>query len=257
MSFDLLPWNFLYVLGRTSVLVAFLPMFGEAQVPKSVRAGLAIWVSLAIFPILPATTFRPLDVPDVALAVGMECVLGAIFAIVLRMILSSVMLGAQWIDSEIGFQAAQQINPLSGIPSSPVTTLVIVVASMIFWCCGYFEDMLMYWAKIFLLLPPPFLAISPFAGDTLVQISSQIFTGALQIAAPIMLIMFLVSVAVGLMARALQGINILVEGFNIKLLVGLISLVALTPLIIKLLQKQLSLLPNFWEAMVRVLRAPY
>ena len=59
MTFDFSPWNFFLVLGRTASLVAFLPILSDFQVPRLVRLGVSVWISLAIVPTIPAT-MKPL-----------------------------------------------------------------------------------------------------------------------------------------------------------------------------------------------------
>jgi len=254
MTFDLSPWTFFLVFGRTSALIAFFPMFAEAQVPRAIRVSTILWISLAILPVLPPSTWQPATLPDLAIAVGMEAMLGALFALTARLIFSGVMLGAQWIDAEIGFQVVQQINPLSGTPNSPVGILLLITTSLMFWAFGYFEDMLLFWARIFHILPPPIVAFSPAVGETLVTLSSQIFFRALEILTPILVVMFLVTLAIGLMARAVQGVNIFVESYNIKLIIGMVTLVATAPILLALLHKHLEMIPESWMAILRALK---
>lgn len=253
MTLNFSPWNFFLVFGRTAALVAFFPMLQEAQIPRAIRAGIAIWLSLAILPMIPAVSYQPATLIDFAIGVGLETIVGVLFAITLRLIFSTVLLGAQWMDGEVGFQAAQQISPLTGTPNTPLGTIALVIATLLFWSLGFFEEMIVLWAKLFLLLPPPILAIPPAAGETLFKLSSQIFFGALQIATPILAIMFLVSIVIGLIARALQGASIFVESFNFKILVGMASLISLAPLLLLLIHKQLTLIPEWWTTLARSL----
>jgi len=254
MTLSLLPWSFFLVLGRTSALIAFFPMISESYIPRTIRIGIAVWISLAIFPLMPASAFEPTTVPELALAVGFEAAVGVLFAFAARFIFSGIMLGVQWIDAEVGFQVAQQINPLSGTPSSPVGTLILIVASLLFWSLGYFEDLLMLWVKIFQLLPPPITHLPTITGDAVILLSTQMFVRALEIATPVLVVMFMVTLAIALLARAIQGVSIFVESYNLKLLIGISSLVTLAPLMLTLLQKHLEAIPNSWAILVRALQ---
>lgn len=256
MTLDLSVWNFFLVFGRTSALVAFFPMLSEVQSPRTVRVGLALWISLAILPTLPPSSWQPANVPDLALAVGLETVVGAFFAFAIRLVFSAILLGAQWIDSEIGFQVAQQINPLSGVPNSPFGSVAMVTSALLFWSLGFFENLLLLWARMFHSLPAPILTMPLEVGDTLLHLSARIFSGALEVAIPIVLVMFLVTLAIALMARAIQGVNLFVEAYNIKLAAGIGALVMTSPLILALMQKQLDGIPNAWMALARALKSP-
>jgi len=234
--------------------VAFFPMLSEIQTPRTVRAGLALWISLAILPMVPVSSWQPASVPDLAFAVGLEVLVGALFALTIRMIFSAITLGAQWIDAEIGFQVAQQISPLSGSPNSPFGTMAVAASALSFFAFGYFENVLLLWARMFQSLPAPILTLRPEIGDVLLRLSSRIFVGALEIAIPIIILMFLVTIAIALMARVIQGVNIFVESYNIKLLIGMGALLVLAPLILALMRKQLDEIPGAWMALARAMK---
>ncbi len=255
MNFLFSPWDFFLVFGRTSFLVGFFPMFSDVQVPRLIRLGLAIWLSLVIMPTLPTSHFHPTNVPQLLGAMFLEGVLGATFAFAIRLVFATISLGTQWIDSEIGFQVAQQISPLSGTPNSPFGTIALVITALLFWCTGMFEELLRVWVQMFQILPPPVSSISLSMGDALITLSSHVFVGALQIATPVLLIMFLVSLSIGLLARALPGVNFFVESFNVKMVVGLSFLVMISPFLLSLIQHQLDRIPDTWLTFLRALKA--
>ncbi len=255
MNFLFSPWDFFLVLGRTSFLFGFFPMFSEMQIPQTVRAGLAIWVSLVIMPTLPPSHFQPNGVFDLFGAVFLEGVLGGLFAFSIRLVFTTISLGTQWIDSEIGFQVAQQISPLSGTPNSPFGTLALVITALIFWCTGLFEDLLIVWVRLFQVLPPPIHSLKPAVGDAVIFLTTKIFVGALQVATPVIFVMFLVSLAIGLLARALPGVNFFVESYNVKMLVGLSFLVVISPFLLTLIHHQLDRIPESWLTLVRALNS--
>lgn len=254
MIFNLSPWNFFMVFGRTSALIVFFPMLSELPVPRIVRVGIALWLTFAILPLLPASTFQPTTLPELAVAVAGEIIVGVLFAFAAKLIFAGITLGVQWIDAEVGFQVAQQINPLAGIPTSPVGTLTLIVASLLFWCLGYFENLLLVWAKIFQLIPPPVTSIPKITGDSIVLLSTQMFVRALEIATPVLVVMFMITLAIAMFARAIQGVSIFVESYNLKLILGMGAIITLSPLLITLLQKHLEAIPDSWGILVRAMQ---
>jgi flagellar biosynthesis protein FliR len=255
MTIPFSPWTFFLIFGRTSTLVAFFPIISESSVPRMVRFSLAVWLSLAMLPLVPVNAFVPATLSDLALAMGIECVIGALFAFVARFVFAGIMLGVHWIDAEIGFQAAQQINPLSGVPGSPIATLILVVVSLLFFCLGYFEQLIFQWGQIFKLLPPPVMYLPMETADVMVSLSSRLFVKALELATPILVVMFMVTLAIGLFARAIQGISIFVESYTLKILIGLSTLVAIAPLLIQLLRNNLDSIEDSWSLLIHVLRS--
>ncbi|MDD2709683.1 MAG: flagellar biosynthetic protein FliR [Verrucomicrobiae bacterium] len=255
MTFDLSPWHFLLVMGRTASLIAFFPMLSELRIPKAVRAGIALWTSLVITPLVPVSAFQPATIPDLTIALVLETFIGTLFAFVIRLIIAGIVTGVQWIDSEIGFQAAMQMNPLSGTPSSPFGTMALSIIALIFWSSGFFENLLVLWTRIFQILPPPITSISLETGTVLLTLSCHIFAGAIEIAAPIVALMFLLSLAMGLLARAVQGINIFFETFTLKILLGIPSIIILTPYLVNVMQQHLNLVPTHWQQLLHAIKA--
>lgn len=251
MNLTLPVWDFFLVLGRTASLLAFFPLLSELQTPKTVRLGIVLWISLVTMPLLAPSGYHPASFPDLIVSVGLEALFGLGFAMVVRMVFSAILLGAQWIDLEMGFGAARQISPLTGMPGSPFAEIVFVISGLMFWSLGFFEQILALWVRMFQLIPPPVRSLSFEGGITLVGLSGQIFVGALQIAAPIVLVMFLVSLTIGFFARAVQGVNLFVESYNIKLLVGMLLLWSTLPLLDRLIVGQLYGIMDGWTVLLR------
>jgi flagellar biosynthetic protein FliR len=79
---------------------------------------------------------------------------------------------------------------------------------------------------------------------------TYMFFGALQIALPFMMAMFLVNIAMLLMSKSVDKINILMNVFGIKILVGLALIVVTIPtLIIAFQQLNDNLIEKFMETM--------
>ena len=75
-------------------------------------------------------------------------------------------------------------------------------------------------AASFDLVPPGGLFIGPMVLRQIMYLASQMFVLALQIAAPVMVALFMVEVSLGLMARTSPQIPIMEFGFPIKVMVG-------------------------------------
>jgi flagellar biosynthesis protein FliR len=75
-------------------------------------------------------------------------------------------------------------------------------------------------AQSFELVPPGGLLINAALGEHLIVFSGQLFVMALKIAAPVMASIFLVDLALALVARAAPQMNVLFIGFPIKIGVG-------------------------------------
>jgi len=69
-------------------------------------------------------------------------------------------------------------------------------------------------------VPPGGLLITPALSEQLLQFSSQIFVLAIKIASPVMIALFLVDLALALIAKAAPQMNVIFVGFPLKIAVG-------------------------------------
>jgi flagellar biosynthetic protein FliR len=94
------------------------------------------------------------------------------------------------------------------------------VTTMLFLCLNGHLVLIGALAQSFKLVPPGGLLINPVLGEHLITFSSQILVMALKIAAPIMASIFMVDLALALVARAAPQMNVLFVGFPLKIGVG-------------------------------------
>ena len=66
--------------------------------------------------------------------------------------------------------------------------------------------------------------------EKLIELTNEIFTVAIKISAPIMIALFLVSVAMGVLARTVPQMNVFIVGFPVQLAIGLFVMISSLPL---------------------------
>jgi flagellar biosynthetic protein FliR len=86
--------------------------------------------------------------------------------------------------------------------------------------------------------------------DTVLQIFGQMFAAGLTFAAPVMIVLALVSLLMGLLARAVPQLNILEVGFTLRIGVGFLGLFLFSPLITPALERIYALLMSGLDAAI-------
>jgi len=120
----------------------------------------------------------------------------------------------------MGFSLMNSIDPLSGASESGIAHLMNQVVTMLFLALDGHLVLLGALAQSFTLVPPGGLLINPALVTHFIAFSSQLFVMAIKIAAPIMASIFLVDLALALVARAAPQMNVLFVGFPLKIGVG-------------------------------------
>ena len=83
--------------------------------------------------------------------------------------------------------------------------------------------------------------LKPTIGQKMIELTAMTFIVAIKISAPIILALFSVTVAMGILARTVPQMNVFIVGFPVQLAVGLFVLVASLPLFNVLLEKSYTI----------------
>lgn len=214
-------FGFLLTLIRISLILFLLPFFGANLLPRSVKGALCMVMALALYPHLSFPgSMLPGNPWMLALMLLGEVVMGLLFDILILLLFSAVQCAGAIMGFSMGFSLMNSVDPMTGASESGLGHLMNQVTTMLFLCLNGHLVLIGGLAQSFALVPPGGLLINAALGQHLIAFSSQMFVMALKIAAPIMASIFLVDLALALVARAAPQMNVLFIGFPLKISVG-------------------------------------
>lgn len=212
---------------RFGVLAATLPLLDMRSVPPLWRVALAFSFAAALAPGIAET----LPAGSVSLAwpyLVMECarslVVGALLGFTINLVFTAVRYAGSIAGMQIGFAIVNSYDPMSNSQISVISQLYYLLAVLFFFATGAHQILV---AAMFqsCLVVPPFAAGDPVGGAWyLVREFGTIFALGLKIAAPIVVVLLLVSASMGIIVKTVPQLNILVVGFPIQIGVGLVTL---------------------------------
>ncbi|MGQ9629627.1 MAG: flagellar biosynthetic protein FliR [bacterium] len=224
---------FFLVLARLSSMFFVAPFFGGQTIPARVRAALALFLSLIIFPLVEGSL--P-DIPQTVLGYGFtifnEVIVGLIIGFAINMVFTTFQLAAQFFSIQIGFGIISVVDPMSREE--------LLIIGQIF---------LFFGLLIFILIDGPYLLIKTLADsfgvlpainfskigalqEGFIRMIRDVFVLAFRIGSPIIGIIFLVEVSLGFVAKAAPQANLLIIGFPIKILIGIAGVMLIAPLMV-------------------------
>ena len=176
---------------------------------------------------LPAAEFRlGLPVPatpvEYALLVAAEFGIGIALGLGLLTVLSSLQLAGQFIDQQTGVSLGEVFNPDFDSSGSLTGALLYLLGTLIFILIGGHLLLITALLDTFQNLPVGYAGVSLPVIELLQALLHQSLVLALQIAAPVLGTMALVGLSMGFLGHTIPQINILVVGFPIRTLVGLL-----------------------------------
>ena len=215
---------FMLVLARTMALAVRAPYIGTQTVPPMVRV--AICLSLAFFyllgnPNLPAEI--PTGLLPYMLLMIQEFLVGVLFGFAANIVLVAIQAGGEIIDVQIGLSMVQQFNPQTKTQTTVVGKFFYQLAMIVMISSYAHLFLLKSYFKTFDILPiGMFHYGSGMALGTLIDITGQIFTLGVQVALPIIIVVFVVDFGLGMMNRVAPQINILELNFAMKPTTGVL-----------------------------------
>lgn len=242
---------FLLVMLRVSALLIVAPIFGHRNYLNQAKVGLAFMVSLVIFPLVSA--HHPL-LPDglypYAFMMIREAVLGLVLGYAVLLLFIGVQFAGQLAGLQMGLDIVDVIDPHSSAQISVLGQYLNILAILILLTIDGHHLVLQGLARSFEVIPLGGVHLKEAVMLKLIALTSEVFVIAIKISAPVILALFLVSVALGVLARTVPQMNILVVGFPVQLATGLGVLIASLPLFYLLMSKLVNTLSRHLMALI-------
>ena len=222
---------FLLIFVRLMGLIFVAPFFSSFLIPTRVKVMLALAITAVMFPILSAElSFEmPREIVPYILMVSSELLIGIALGLVVSIVLAVFQLAGQFFSIQIGFGISEVFDPLSQFQVPLMGQLLALTGVLIFLSMNG-EQILIeaVYESFFRISVSNFLDLAQY-NSILVQIFSDFFLLALRISFPIVGTLFIVTLALGLLAKFAPQMNVLMLGFPIYIVVGSLVLVLLVP----------------------------
>lgn len=223
---------FLGVFLRVTGIFVMTPVLGSQEIPATVRAMGAFLLALVIYPVV-APHLAP--VPRETLALGLrfagEFGIGLLVGLIVLLAFTAFQLAGEFYSLQMGFGIINVVDPLSQSQVPILGSFKSTFALGLFLLSDGLHAVIAAVAGSFARLPALDLAaMGPIQG-VLLTVFTTSFEAALRLAAPLMAVIFLVELLMGILAKTAPQMNIMVVGFQIKIVVGLLCLVVLWPVL--------------------------
>ncbi len=216
---------FLLVLVRCAALILTLPFFGSANLPVMLKAGLSMALALVISPLIPAGAFHlPTTVPGFLFLAAGEMMLGAILGLAVRLLFTSVQIMGQLVGFQMGFAVANVLDPVSGGQVSVLAQFCFLMALLTLFAVNADHWFFKALADSFLLVRPGDITMSRSLFDQMMKLSAEMFALSIRLGAPVIAALLFTQVTMGILAKTVPQMNILIVGFPLTVSVGLIFL---------------------------------
>jgi flagellar biosynthetic protein FliR len=216
---------FVLVLFRIAGMMIFAPLFGSARIPKRIKAMFTLVLAMGMMAGVKAPPQMPATPWALALGIAGEMM----FGLAIGTMVSLIFIAAQWageiIGQQMGLNAGEVFDPMYGGAGNLVGDLYQMMSLTIFLAINGHHALLRGVRASFDALPLLSVGINQSILDTLIGVFQATALLALQLAAPILVTMLVVDLALGVIGKTMPQLNVMSMGLTIRALIGVLVLV--------------------------------
>ncbi len=240
-TINLLPL-FTIVLFRTASILFFSPIYNQTNLPLITKIGLALVIAIAIFPTINSTQLvLPDNLPNFILIIFKEVAVGFLIGYSATLAFGAFVMAGELISTEMGLAMAELVDPLFGDRISPISQILQIVGLVLFFAINGHHWLINALVLSYKSVPITGFIESGASISKILELFSGLLVSAIKIAAPIMIVLGLVVVVSGFLARSTPEINIFLIIFPTKILVGVLILAVTFPFITRSIEYLLNL----------------
>ena len=232
---------FLLILLRVSALLIVAPIFGHRLFLARAKVGLAVMVSMVIFPIVDRFDVPVGFLPYAEMMVG-EVIMGLVIGYAVLLLFIGIQFAGQLAGLQMGFGIVNVIDPASHDQVSIIGQFLNILAILLMLTLDGHHTILNGLMTSFDAVPLGGVVLKAPVAHKMIALTAEVFVIAIKVSAPIMIALFLISTAMGVLARTVPQMNVFIVGFPVQLAVGMSVLMAALPLFQILIERALKLL---------------
>ena len=218
--------NFLLVSLRAGCILYFCPPWDSSFIPTQIRVFSILGLSLALTPVVSSyLPVFPASWSAGGILVVREFLIGLGFGLVFRFFFAGIEMAGNLVAVQMGFGMATVLDPQTQAQNTLLAQLLVLVATLIFLTINGHHALLRLLAQSYQEVPMQTSVSLPASLFAYVpNLGRLMFNLAVQLLAPVLALLFLTQVALGLVARAVPQIQVMIVGFPLTIAIGFIFL---------------------------------
>lgn len=221
---------FVLVFARLVGIFLTAPLFSSKMITRRAKVGIMFWMAVSVMFVIPI----PHEVPQISVyyfvLVAHDLLIGAAVGFVGKIIFTGIQFAGSLMDQQMGLSVASSFDPLSGTQTTIMARLIQLWTLIIFLTLNGHHILLSGVYSSFKMFPVTETFALGNAVYPLMEIGSLLFYIGVQIASPIILVIFLLDFSFGLISRVAPQVNVFMLGFQMKPTLGLTIFFLLLPM---------------------------
>jgi flagellar biosynthetic protein FliR len=246
-------WMPLYMLvfARVSAMVASMPILGYSTVSVRIRVVLGFLLTLIVAPMLAGQyELNYVSMGRLSLDVIREVFIGLLIGFGARLIFEGFSMAGSFIGLQMGMAIMNIFDPTSEQNQPIISNFWLMVIIVFFLVTNSHHFLIQTVVINFRQVPVSGATFEPVLGQTMITGGRLIFDLALRFAAPVMIFLLVLDVAIAFMARVMPQLNIFFISLPLKIGAGIMLLVVSLKIFQTLFAYILSELETFVNTLI-------
>lgn len=229
-------WPFLRVLG----LMLSEPLFGHRALPRRVKMGLALILTLTIAPLLDPPPLVSMTSPQAIIMAVQQLIIGYALGFSMRIVLSAIEMAGHVSGMTMGLGFAVFFDPQNSAQSPVLAQFIGVFAILVFLAIDGHMIVISALVQSFYIVPISTEPLHAAGFMAFAESGGKIFLVGLMLSLPMLSALLIVNIAMGILTRAAPQLNLFAVGFPLTLSAGFVVLAMSLPYMLPPMTRLLS-----------------
>jgi len=239
------------ILLRITAFIVVSPGFSFKGLPNIYKVALSAALTFLVY----------MSIPEVELIENMilfgiyamkETLFGLAIGYVTKLVFSTMEIAGHLVDFQVGFSMASVYDPSMGIQASNYGRLYYWMSICIFFLLDIHHKVISTLIKSFEYVPLNTITFDGFSVEAILNIFSRVFELALNLAAPMIIVVLVTDVVLGVISRTVPSINVLILGMPLKALVSFLAAMVSLSWIMNSMGSIIQLIPGYLEGFINL-----
>lgn len=246
----------IFIIARIGGVFIQAPLFSSRSFPAFGKTAFVVWLAIVLWFVTPATPVLPDNLFPFVLALIAEVALGFLIGFISNLIFIAIQSAGEIIDLQMGLSVASALDPVFGAVISIVGRLTFFMALIIFLTFDGHHLLLSAFHQSFSVIPAGKIAnfASPDLAVQMMQLGQTLWTTAIKLAAPVVLLIFISDFTFGIVSRVAPQVNVFMLGFQVKPFLGLFGIMLTVPFMIKYIGKLIEMIGEQLVQLLAILK---
>ena len=215
---------------RVAAIDFSAPVLDTNTIPAVFKAGLALADSILLLPAVDTVvTVTDLSLMTFVIGVFSEIAIGVTIGLSVKLLFAGIQLAGQVVGYQMGFAVANVVDPATSTQIPILAQFYNLTAMLVFLAINAHHLFFSALVDSYSILPPLSMHVSPQLVGMMMRLAANMFVVAVKVGAPLIAVMLMVSVALGMVARTVPQIHIFIVAMPLKIVIGLVFLLMVSP----------------------------